>query len=234
MTPGEVEGEGWAAKTVGLLLFLGVGIYALGVLGSYPAIGTLGLVGGLHPLVWLGYLLMGAAVILAIVRIRTKPAYPVIASLVVLTALHALPILIEGTARFPFSYSVSGHVANILQRGFLDPTLLPYQNWPGMMILGSALFLVPTLEPGQAMALFYILVPWMLFFLVYGIASHLFQDPVKRWLAVWLFLLVNWVGQGYFIPASVGLVLVASSLFVLIRLSEGPSLSAHPRRTAWV
>ena len=235
MTTGEDEGrEGLVVKAVGLLLFLGVGIYALGVLGSHPAIGILGLVGGLHPLVWLGFLLMGASAILAIARLRTKPAYPVIASLAVLTALHALPILIEGTARFPFSYSVSGHVIYILQNGFLDPNLLPYQNWPGMMILGSALFLVPTLAPDQAMALFYILVPWILFFLVYTIASHLFQDPVKRWLAIWLFLLVNWVGQGYFIPASIGLVLVASSLFVLIRLSQGPSLSAHPRRTAWV
>ncbi len=235
MTSGKTEGaEGSAAKTVGLLLFLGVGIYAVGVLGSYPSVETLGLVGGLHPLVWLGYLLMGGSVILAVVRLRTKPAYPVLASLAILTALHGLPLLIEGTARFPFSYSVSGHVVYILQSGFLDPGLLPYQNWPGMMILGSALFLVPTLESDQALALFYILIPWMLFFLSYGIASALFQSAAKRWLAVWLFLLFNWVGQGYFIPSSVGLVLVASSLFVLIRLSRGASLPAHPRQAAWV
>ncbi|MEE9593012.1 MAG: hypothetical protein V3W28_05475 [Thermoplasmata archaeon] len=235
MTPGKGEGtDGLAAKAVGLLLFLGVGIYAVGVLGSHPSIETLGLVGGLHPFVWLGYLLMGGAVILAVVRLRTKPAYPILASLAILTALHGLPLLIEGTARFPFSYSVSGHVIYILQNGFLNPGLLPYQNWPGMMFLGSALLLVPGLEPDHVLALFYILVPWMLFFLSYGIAGALFHSAAKRWLAVWLFLLLNWVGQGYFIPSSVGLVLVASSLFVLIRLSQGASLPARPRQTAWV
>ncbi len=236
MTQDDLRGnDRLATKGVGLLLVLGVGVYALGVSGSHPSFETLGLVSGLHPLVWLGYSLMGVSLALAVVRLRrTRPAYPVLASLTLLTAIHALPLLIEGTSRFPFSYIVSGHVVYILQSGFLDPSLLPYQNWPGMMLLGSALFLVPSLDPAQAMALFFVLVPWVLFFLSHGIAKAVFQSTLQRWLAVWLFLLANWVGQGYFVPASVGLILVASSLFVLLRLNQDSGHSVHPARTAWV
>lgn len=234
MTEDRPETRRLITKGVVLLLLIGVGVYAVGVFESHPSIDVLGLAGGLHPMVWLGFLLIGGSLVIAIVRLPHLRHYHVLASLTVLTALHALPILVEGTPRFPFSYSVSGHVINILQNGGLTPGLLPYQNWPGMMILGSAIFSVPLLDPSTGMAFFYVFHAWVIFFLSYSIASALFQTVWKRWLAMWLFLLTNWVGQGYFVPPSVGLLLVASSLFVLIRLARAPVLPGHGRATAWV
>lgn len=234
MTEDRPETRGLIAKAVVLLLLIGLGVYALGVFASHPSIEVLGLAGGLHPMVWLGFLLMGGSLVIAIVRLPRLRPYHVLAGLALLTAIHALSLLVEGTPRFPFSYGVSGHVANILQTGGLTPSLIPYQNWPGMMILGSAIFSVPLLDPSSGMGFYYVFHAWVSFFLSYSIASALFQTVWKRWLAVWLFLLTNWVGQGYFVPASVGLLLVASSLFVLIRLARAPVLPGHDRATAWV
>ncbi len=227
--------EGMRALRIATFLLLGVGlgVYAVGVHLSDPTNHQLGLAGGTHPAIWLSFGIMGLAVGISVTKFPSDVRLQILSTLVALSALHAMPLLIEGTVRFPFSYRAFGHVDYVVRYGSLNQDLLPYQSWPSYMILGSALILLADIDPVGLLGLYYVLHQWVVFFLAFAIARSFFEDVRISWIATWLFLLGNWVGQGYFLPASLGLILLFGIVLVLIKLTQAPTMGTRKGLTKW-
>lgn len=216
-----------------LVTVASVATYGVGVSYSTPAVRGVGLAMGVHPLAWVGLGGLFASFTWALRLRPTARVSHLILGLGILTAIHGLPLLIEGTPRFPFSYRVFGHVERIVQSGYVHPDLFPYQNWPGFMLLAAVLSQATGLGSLSMMGMYYVFHQWAVFLVAFLIAGLLFRQASRKWSVVWLFSLVNWVGQGYFVPATLGLLIIALVGLVLLRAGRVDSLGRPAGRAAW-
>ena len=145
--------------------------------------------------------------------------------------IHGTPAVLYGTLRYSWSYKHVGIVDYILRHGQVDPTIAVgsiYHNWPGFFA-GSALL---TSAAGQSNALqiatwaplgFNLMNLILLRYLFRGLTNN------KRliWLGLWMFFIINWVGQDYFSPQAMAYVLYLGCIGLLVRRSvTGPVLAA--------
>lgn len=158
-------------------------------------------------------------------RERLLGAYLV--SLVAL--LHATPAVLYGSVRYSWSWKHLGMVDYIQRTGEVDPDarfLAIYHGWPGLFSF-TALVSDVTGVDAATIAL------WTPFALTLGavlaldiLLRALTDDRRVRWLALWLYVCANWVGQEYFSPQGVTFVLYLAALAIALpieRRSEGTS-----------
>lgn len=138
---------------------------------------------------------------------------------------------------YSWTYKHFGVIDYINVHGSLDRGVDIYHSWPGMFSLFSwvtAVTGIPTLE----LALWY--TPWFdcaLAGAIYVFARSWRLNPSKSLVAAFLASVVNWVGQDYFSPQSVALVLAIGVLTLFSHAGaarrEAAITNAHPA-AIWV
>ncbi|MFR9776604.1 hypothetical protein ACL02O_11170 [Micromonospora sp. MS34] len=204
----------WAAPAAALAL----GVWALRR-GDAADIGSLGLVTALRPELYVALALLTVSFLHGI--LRTQPASDALlaAHVVVLVVLlfGAAPI-IEPLPRVISGWLHVGFADYIARTGETLPDLDARFSWPGFFALtamATRLAGMPDAMP---------LLAWapVGFNLLYGaavfrLARATSTDARTAWLALWLFLPANWVGQDYFGPQAMNYLFYLVLLLVLLR-----------------
>jgi hypothetical protein len=170
---------------------------------------------------------------------RVRPALlgAYVVALVVL--LHATPALLYPEPRYAWTYKHLGVIDYIARHGTVDRSVDVYQNWPGFFALNAwfsrATGIAPIDYAGWAQCAFELANVAVILFALRGVTS----DARLRWVAAWLFVVANWIGQDYLAPQALGFLLGQVVLGLAIRavpprrgppaaddLAPGPALAA--------
>jgi len=149
--------------------------------------------------------------------------------------LHGAPGFLENEPRFATAWLHAGFTNQILDHGVARPGVDARFNWPGFFGAAAAVAGAAGL-PSAVSLLRWAPVFMLLLYLpsVFVIGRQLTGSAVAAWLGLWLFLLVNWVGQDYFAPQSIGLVLYLSVIAILVTFfRDGEQFPLGRRVSAW-
>lgn len=187
--------------------------------GDQGAIGTLGLIEALP----LGYfaclailsLMFLWELLLRPVRARRVSLAAHVVGLVVL--LHGAPALLEQEPRFPTAWLHVGFVSQILEQHVAPGAVDARFNWPGFFGAAAAITGSGGLDNALPFVRWAPVVMVLLYLLpIYVIGEHLTDSSTVTWLGLWLFVLVNWVGQDYFAPQSLSFLLYLTAIAILV------------------
>jgi hypothetical protein len=147
-----------------------------------------------------------------------------------LALIHGTPAVLYGTVRYSWSYKHIGIVDYILRTGTVDPSIPVggiYHNWPGFFA-GSALLTSIEGSPDAFGLALWSPLAFNLINLV--VLRYLFRGLTRNtrlvWLGLWIFFLINWVGQDYFAPQAMAYALYLTCIGLLIRRSVTWSMLA--------
>jgi hypothetical protein len=185
-------------------------------------IGGYGLVSALPALYYvaIGLLCVGFASAVSSRTIRAGLPLGYIVALIVV--LHGTAAALYREPRYPYVYKHIGVIDFIAAHGFVDRHTDIYNNWPGFFALNAWFKYVAGVSP-LAYA------PWaQIFFEIANVAALLFvvraltSDERLKWIAIWIFVASNWVGQDYLAPQAFGFLLVLVVLGLCIRYAPAP------------
>ena len=203
-----------------LPLLAALGLWLASLRGVDPgAMTDLGLVSVLPP-AW--FAALGMIVALFGVHIARGSTGAVIgAHLTGLVAiLHATPALLYDEPRYSWTFKHLGVVDYISRNGSLDPgepVLGIYHSWPGFFTLSAFLSDTAGIDPATVARwtpLFFQLTFLLPAAVTFGCLT---ADARRRWLALGIFVLGNWVGQDYFAPQALTYLLYLTVLALVLR-----------------
>ncbi|WP_006243709.1 hypothetical protein [Mycolicibacterium tusciae] len=147
--------------------------------------------------------------------------------------LHGITTVLESQPRFPISWIHAGFVEFIDRTGTTVPGLDARWSWPGFFALAASLA-----GSGDREALTPILtltptVTNLLYLVAFGLLlSALKMSWQAKWLAAWLFCMLNWIGQDYFSPQGWTFLLYLLFVGLLVKWFRTPdgAPKATPRR----
>lgn len=154
-----------------------------------------------------------------------RPSTWLLAAIVVILILMlygAVPF-VEGEPRFSPSWRHLGIIDYVTRHGGVDATIDAYHNWPGMFILVSAVAGALGMTDLNGLALWAPV--WLnLIYLppLYLLLSSLTSDRRAVWLGIWLFYLMDWIGQDYFSPQGLGVFFFLTAMAVILRWFAAP------------
>ena len=138
-------------------------------------------------------------------------------------AAHATPAILYGTVRYSWSWKHLGVVDYIQRTGSVDPDaafLQIYHGWPGVFAATAWLSDITGIDP-HTIAIW---TPFALSLLSLTALSVVFRlfvtDRRTVMLALWLFVIANWVGQEYFSPQGVTYVLYLGLMAIALPLER--------------
>jgi hypothetical protein len=147
-----------------------------------------------------------------------------------LALIHGTPAVLYGTLRYSWSYKHVGIVDYILRTGEIDRTIAVggiYHNWPGFFA-GSALLTSAAGSPDALRIATWAPLAFNLLNLL--VLRYVFRGLTRNtrliWLGLWIFFLINWVGQDYFAPQAMSYALYLACIGLLIRRSITRSMLA--------
>jgi hypothetical protein len=194
-----------------------------GLLTALPAAYFAGLV-----LLTLGFAYSAAAT-------PVRPALLGAHVLALVVQLHATAAILYDEPRYSWTYKHLGVVDYIQQNGQVHRWIDIYHNWPAFFALTAWVAKAAGVEPIA-------LAPWaQLFFELAAVAAIVFalrgltRDPRRVWIAAWLFVVANWVGQDYLSPQAFAFVLAIVVIGLALRLAppEGRRRSMFGRQIQW-
>lgn len=193
---------------LGMLSLLGVDTGAMSALGLASVL----------PLVYLVSLVAVAASFPFLARSGQSRA-SFVAGIVTLTfLLHGAPALAEALPRFPTAYLHVGFTDFTAAGGELLPEMDARYNWPGFFAAVGMLTNAVSLPTSMVLLKWWPVAANLAYLLPARIvAGEILQSRVRVRTALWLFVLLNWVGQDYFSPQSVGLLLYLTAIAVILR-----------------
>lgn len=149
---------------------------------------------------------------------KIRASFVTVSLAAAVTILHGTTSIIEPLPRFATGWLHVGFSDYIARTGATLPHLDARFNWPGFFSLAA--FVSRLAGPGSLMAFLRWAPPfWNALYLIplYSIAASLGLTRRQRWVAVWLFLVVNWVGQDYFAPQAENYLLLLVLIAVVLR-----------------
>ncbi|HEY4276758.1 MAG TPA: hypothetical protein VGM91_00990 [Conexibacter sp.] len=199
--------------------------------GDPDAVGDLGLISAIPLVVFACLGLLSASFVLVLRATPLRRSLLAAHVLVLLLLLHGAPSLLEQEPRFATAWLHAGFVDQIAQTGQTLPGLDARFNWPGFFA-GAAVLLrgIGIDDPAQVLRWAPLLFVLLALAPVYLIASSFTRDARIPWLALWLFVPADWVGQDYFSPQALGFTLFLAFMVVLLRWF-GPARQALAVRT---
>lgn len=222
-------------RLAGALAIAAVGCVAASQ-GDQNRIGQWGLIQALPPLYFVGLAVLTVSFFAELFRPHARSPLVLaghVLGMVIL--LHGAPGLLESEPRFATAWLHAGFTNQILDRGVARPGVDARFNWPGFF--GAAAAVTGAAGLHSALSL----VRWAPVFMlllylpsVFVIGRQLTASFVTAWLGLWLFLFVNWVGQDYFAPQSIGLVLYLSAIAILVTFfRDGEKFPVGKRMSRW-
>ena len=201
-------------------------------------VGATGFIDALRPLYFVGAAALAVGFVASLSTIH-PPRWLLVAQLVVLLLmLYGTVAIVEPLPRFATSWLHAGFTDYIMRTGKTAPSYDARFNWPGFFGAAALLSKAAGLSSPLVLLRWAPVVFNALFAVgVFAIASAVTRVERARWLATWLFLTCNWVGQDYFSPQALGYLLALCCALLLLRwLVSTPLVTAggvHTRRARW-
>jgi hypothetical protein len=216
------------------------GVVAIGCVaaarGDQSQIGQWGLIQALPPLYFVSLAILTVSFFGELFRPRAQSPLVLAGHVMgMVLLLHGAPGFLEQEPRFATAWLHAGFANQILDHGVTRPGVDARFNWPGFFGAAAAVTGASGLHSALPL-LRWAPVFMMLLYLpsVFVIGRQLTGSALTAWLGLWLFLLVNWVGQDYFAPQSVGMVLYLSIIAILITFfRDGEQFPLGRRLSAW-
>ncbi|MFG3286391.1 hypothetical protein [Streptomyces sp. NPDC048111] len=198
-----------------------------------------GLLDRLPAAFFLSLAVLTAGFVVSLRRAGTAPWWPGLYSVALLFALKAPTSILYDAVRYPWASKHDAVVNHLLANQELRPgvplsgNMAAYDQWPGFFTLNAGLvraFGVDTAASYLNWApLFYgvVLIPVLV--LVYRTFA---EDWRLVWTGVWIFEVANWVGQDYFSPQGLALILDLAVLAVVFRHFVRPGAAGELRSRA--
>jgi hypothetical protein len=229
--PAPVPRPRWPAVAVGSLAAAGFALFFASLRHvELNRMNGLGLLSVLPPGAVAGVTVLAGAFVAGITLPRAYRGVlgAMLAALVI--CLDGMTAFIEPAPRFATSYQIAGYIEYISANGHAAPSLAAYFSWPGFFALLSLL----RGAAGVHSVLTLMRVWPMLIGLLCLPPFFLFMRSLRiswraQWLAGFLFVVGNWVGQDYFSPQSLNYVLYLVFLAILVNWFTDPGLSRPPR-----
>jgi hypothetical protein len=194
-------------------------------------IGDLGLVSAIPVAMFASLALLTLGFALAVRESQPRPALLAAYILVLLLLLPGAPALLEHEPRFATAWLHAGFVDYIEHTGRTLPTLDARFSWPGFFAAAAVLMRgLGIKDPAPVLTWAPLAFDLLALAPVYAIAATTTKDPRVPWLATWLFIPANWVGQDYFSPQAFAFALFLGFVVVLLRyFSAGGEVRRSPR-----
>ncbi len=209
-----------------VLTLLAVVLWALEISHiRLQAIGNFGFINALPAAFFGAVALLALGFVLAL-RCPSPPRWLLgVQVLLLLLFLYGTVIIAEPLPRFATAWLHAGFTDYIAHTGRTVPSFDARFNWPGFFSAAAMLTRAAGLKSPVT------LLRWAPFYFnalyvigVYALASAITRSERAHWLAVWLFLTTNWVGQDYFSPQAFAYLLaLAFAAIVLTWFRHPPS-----------
>ncbi|WP_328312454.1 hypothetical protein OG432_20745 [Streptomyces sp. NBC_00442] len=221
-----------------LLVATALWVYALPGI-DYRHMGDWGLIDKLPAAFYLSLAVLTGGFVVSLRRAGTAPWWPGLYSVALLFALKAPTAILYNAVRYPWASKHDAVVNHLLANQELRPgvplsgNMAAYDQWPGFFTLNAGLvraFGVDTAASYLNWApLFYgvVLIPVLV--LIYRTFA---EDWRLVWTGVWIFEVANWVGQDYFSPQGMALILHLAVLAVVFRHFVRPGAAGALRSRA--
>jgi hypothetical protein len=205
-----------------------------GALGTvhFGALNDLGLASVLSWRMLLAPALMTVGFCWALMQRPLRTSVLVFYAIGLVVILYATTSLLEPVVGSKVVWRHAGVVDHIVRTGQVDPSIDAYFNWPGFFVLAGFLTRAAGLDSVFGLArwapLFFNLVALGPLLMLFRRAT---DDRRLAYLAVWVFLLANWVGQDYFAPQALNYVMYLVVLALLLNwFGAVPKAGAADRR----
>ncbi|WP_344613047.1 hypothetical protein [Dactylosporangium salmoneum] len=215
---------GWCAP----MIALGLGVWSLRR-SDAADIGSLGLVTALRPELYVALALLTVSFVSGVFRTRPVAGRLLAAHVVVLVVLlHGAAAVVEPLPRMIPSWLHVGFADYIARTGHTLPQLDARFNWPGFFALAA----MATRAAGMPDAMPLLAWTAVVLNLLYGatvfrLARELSSGARTAWLAVWLFVPANWVGQDYFGPQAMNYLFYLVLMLVLVAWFRRRPVTRH-------
>lgn len=196
--------------------------------------GSMGLVDVLPIELYVALMLLTASFLLAVFFASATRPLVLIAHVVVFAVLlHGAATIIEPLPRFVPAWLHVGFTDYIARTGRTLPEFDARFSWPGLFALAAAATRAAGLPDAMAL-LGWTPVALNLLYgaVVYRLARVASGEARAAWIAVWLFLPANWVGQDYFSPQGLNYFFYLIILAVLLVWFRPAQLERVRRRLA--
>ncbi|MFI6471707.1 hypothetical protein ACIBL5_15840 [Streptomyces sp. NPDC050516] len=198
-----------------------------------------GLLDQLPAAFYLSLAVLTGGFVVSLRRAGTAPWWPGLYSVALLFALKAPTAILYNSVRYPWSSKHDAVVNHLLANQELRPgvplsgNMAAYDQWPGFFTLNAGLVRAFGVDTAASYlnwaSLFYgvVLIPVLV--LIYRTFA---EDWRLVWTGVWIFEVANWVGQDYFSPQGMALILDLAVLAVVFRHFVRPGAAGELRSRA--
>jgi hypothetical protein len=201
-----------------LLLPIALGTWSIAIAGARPqAINDYGLIPALPPTFFIALLLLVVSIGIVLLGSQPSRARLVLHLIALVLMLHGILPLVLADPQYAYVYKHFGVVDYIATHGSVDERIDIYQNWPTFFALGAWFDRVagvtsPIEYAAWAPAYFNLAAV-----LAINASLRTLTPSVQvRWLALFVFVAANWVGQDYFSPQAFAFVLSQAVLACLL------------------
>jgi GT2 family glycosyltransferase len=200
------------------LIAFAMAAWATSLVGAdLDRIGGIGLLEAMPPTYFLAFALLLVGFVMAVTRSVLEPKLLGVYVLALVVVLHGTTPLLYDEPRYPWVFTHLGVVNFIAETGAVDREVDIYNNWPGFFALNAWFTRVTELPPAAyaewAQVFFNLANVAALRFALRGVTSN----ERLLWMASWLFLLGNWVGQDYLAPQAFAFLLALVVLGLALR-----------------
>ncbi len=194
---------------LGMLLCL---VSALSIKGLDPGWG--GLLAVISPAWYVGLFLLLVAIV---VGQRVGGGFAAIGVIGLQLCLTGTPALVYNGPRYAWTVKQVGETAFILLHGFARPTIDIYQAWPGLFSATAWLCHVATFQDPLVIARWWPpVIDLATLLVVHRLASRVFRDPRRAWLAAALFAVGYTIGDSDYFSSQSAAYLLAIAIFGVV------------------
>jgi hypothetical protein len=210
-------------RVTDLLLPLAIGLWAVAIGATdIEALDDFGLLGALPLTYFAGVVLLVAGAAVLLTAPALSPARLALHLVGLVVMVHAAAPLLFDVPIYSWVYKHIGVVDYISVNGHLDPAIDIYHNWPGFFALAAWFGEVAGLEDPVRYAAWAPVYFNLLSCLVLRFAFRGLGLPARAtWVALFLFVGGNWVGQDYFAPQALAFVVSVAVTGMVVRWLRG-------------
>jgi len=223
----------WSSVPVALVVGVAVGLVLFVVSLRHVDLGRmngLGLLSVLPVGAILGVVLIALVFVLGLLALpRAHPAVLGAALVGLVVCLDGVTVFVEPLARFPTAYQIAGYVGFVSKTGHVAPGLAAYFSWAGFFALVSFVTGAAGTHGLQTLLRVWpVTIDLLCLPPLFLLMRNLQISWRARWLAGFLFVVGNWVGQDYFSPQSFNYFLYLVFVAILVNWFTDPARS-RPR-----
>ena len=146
-------------------------------------------------------------------------------------ALYATPVLLEGAPRPRWSFAYFGWTQYILDNGILNGDLLLYHNWPGLFLLSAAVLKVTGVESTTTVLMInHYVMPVSLILPGYLLYRNFAWPAAAFWAFLWILTTANWLDTTNYQPQGMAMFLL---LLLYALLVHEWRMDSHASTGTW-